>query len=333
MKETITQGKEKMSEKKPEGYRVLWRIMKPVNIYIYAGMILHALGSIATIGTLLLLSLVIAVLMNGGNLLFLGIHWSLLGTLIGVGTVGITAFALSSLGFAISHLGAFELEVNLRTRLAERMALLPLGYIITNGTGSLKKVVLDDVKNLHAFVADSTPMIGRSYTAPLVSLILMFLIDWRLALIALSMLFIGAIVMRYAMRDYDEIRKMYDSSLSKINAAVVEFIQAMVVVRTFDDGASSFKRYHNALESFREVFILWMDKCSTASRSSMILFGPLPTIGAVIAGGIYFISTGTLSLPSLVAMLFISTAMVDALMPIMWLNNFIRCPNHKFYDL
>ena len=313
-----------MSNKKSEGDGVLWRIIKPVQTHIYSAMLLHAFGSVATIATLLLLSLVIAVLLNGGSLLFLGINWSLPGTLIGVGAVGLSAFILSSIAFAVSHLGAFELEVDLRTKLAEHMAQLPLGYIITNGTGSLKKVVLDDVKNLHVFVADSTPMIGRSFAAPVVSLILIFAIDWRLALIALSVLIVGMIMMSIAMKDYGEIRQEYDTSLGKINAAVIEFIQAMVVVRTFDDGTSSFKRYHKALESFQGVFIKWMDKCSTPSRLSMIIFGPLPTMAAVIAGGIFFISKGTLSVPTLVAMLFISTAMVDAFMPLMWLNNFLR---------
>lgn len=313
-----------MSDNKSKGYGVLWRIIQPVKVYIYTAMLLHALGSIATIVTLLLLSLVIAVLLSGGNLLFLGLNWSLSSALMGVGAVGVSAFLLSSIAFAISHLGAFELEVDLRSRLTEHMAQLPLGYIITNGTGALKKVVLDDVKNLHVFVADSTPMIGRSYTAPVVSLIMMFVIDWRLALIALSVLVVGVFMMSIAMKDYSAIRQEYDSSLGKINTAVIEFIQAMVVVRTFDDGASSFKRYYTALESFQTVFIKWMDRCSTPSRISMIIFSPLPTIAAVLAGGIIFISRGTLSLQALVAMLFIATAMVDALMPIMWLNNLLR---------
>ena len=313
-----------MSHNKSEGYGVLWRIIQPVKMYIYTAMLLHALGSIATIITLLLLSLMIAVLLSGDTLFFLGVNWSLSSALMGVGIVGISAFLLSSIAFVVSHLGAFELEVDLRSRITEHMALLPLGYIITNGTGTLKKVVLDDVKNLHVFVADSTPMIGRSWTAPVVSLILMFVIDWRLALIALSVLLVGVFMMSIAMKDYSAIRQEYDGSLGRINTAVIEFIQAMVVVRTFDDGTSSFKRYNSALESFLTVFIKWMDKCSTPSRISMIIFSPLPTIAGVLAGGIFFISQGTLSLQALVAMLFIATAMVDALMPIMWLNNFLR---------
>lgn len=315
-----------MSERKSEGYGVLWRIIKPVNKNIYSAMLLNALGSIALTATLLLLALLVDVLMNGsgGKILFWTAPWSLPKTLLIIGLTGISAFILSLTGFTISHLGAFQLEVDLRTRLSAHMAQLPLGHIITSGTGSLKKVVLEDVKNLHTFVADTTPMIGRSYTAPIVSLILMFLIDWRLALLALGVLLIGALIMSIAMKDNSEIQQLYDIGLSRINGAVIEFIQAMVVVRTFDDGTSSFKRYNSALEDFRSIFIKWMKKSSAPARISIMILSPLPTMVVVLGGGIIFLNAGTLTIPTLVAMLFISTAMVDSFMPIMWMNNLLR---------
>ena len=315
-----------MSDNTKEGNQVLWRIIKPVNGHIRSAMVLNALGAITMVGTLLMMSMIVALLIEGkeGSVIFWGIHWNLRTTLLGVGIVGASAFALSMIGFTVSHLGAFKLEVNLRSRLSEHMAQLPLGYIVTNGTGSLKKIMLEDVKNLHAFVADSTPTFGRSYTAPLVSFILMFFIDWRLALIVLGMLLLGVLMMSMAMRDSKELYQQYDDSLSRINASVIEFIQAMMVVRTFDDGTSSFKRYHNALDSFRGIFIKWMKISGVSARVSMMILGPLPTMIAVIACGTVFHQGGSLTIPRLVAMLFISTAMVDAFMPIMWLNNFIR---------
>ena len=105
---------------------------------------------------------------------------------------------------------------------------------------------------------------------------------------------------------------------------MIEFIQAMPVVRTFDDGTSSFKRYLKALDRYREGYIEWMKISGTPSRIALVLLAPLPTILAVLAGGIFFINAGTLSLPSLIAVLFMSTGMVDAVMPLMWLNNFLR---------
>lgn len=317
---------EKMSDKKSEGLGVLWRIIQPVKKYIYSAMFLNALSSIATIITLLTLSLLVAILMNGKNegLLLLGQVWTFKGCLIVIGGVGMSSFLLSSIAFSVSHLGAFKLEVILRSRIAEHMARIPLGRIITKGTGVLKKVTLDDVKSLHTFVADSTPTIGRSYTGPVISMIVMFFIDWRLALIAISILILGVFMMSFAMKDSSEIQKEYDRGLGRINAAVIEFIQAMIVVRTFDDGTSSFKRYNGSLNSFRDIFIRWMKESGKSARISMMILSPLPTLIGVISGGIIFVSNGSLSLPTLIAMLFLSTAMVDAFMPIMWLNNFIR---------
>lgn len=314
-----------MSDQKSEGYGVLWRIIKPVRRYIYSAMGLAALGSTATIATLLMLSLVVAVLLKGGEgLFFLGLSWTITTALVGVGIFGALAFCLTLTGFAVSHLGAFYLEEDLRTRLSKHLAQLPLGFIITTGTGALKKVMLEDVRNLHVFVADSTPTFGRGYAAPPVTVVLLFIIDWRLACIALGVMLIGMVVMNIAMRDNKIMQKMYEKWQGQINAAVIEFIQAMPVVRTFDDGTSSFKRYLNALDRYREVYIEWMKISGTPARIAIVLLAPLPTILAVLAGGIFFVNAGTLSLPALIAVLFLSTGMVDAFMPLMWLNNFLR---------
>jgi ATP-binding cassette, subfamily B, bacterial IrtA/YbtP len=315
----------RMANRQSESYGVLWAIIKPVRSYIYSAMVLAALGSTAAIGTLLMLSLVVAVLLEGGaQLVFGGISWTITGALIGVCVAGALAFTLTMLGFTISHLGAFRLEEDLRTRLSRHLAQLPLGFIITTGTGALKKVMLEDVRNLHAFVADSTPMFGRGYSAPLVTAVVMFIIDWRSALIALGVLFSGMVVMSIAMRDSRTMQKKYESSQSQINAAVIEFIQAMAVVRTFDDGTSSFKRYLKALARYKAIYIEWMKISSIPARLAIVMLAPLPTVLMVSAGGIYFVDEGSLSLPSLTAVLFLSTGMVDALMPVMWLNNFLR---------
>jgi ATP-binding cassette, subfamily B, bacterial IrtA/YbtP len=314
-----------MSDQKSEGYAVLWRIMKPVKGYIYSAMAITAFGYVAIIATLLMLSLVVAVLLTGGgSLVFLGIPWTIGRALIGVGGVGALAFILGTTGFAVSHLGAFNLEEDLRTRLSRHLARLPLGYIISTGTGALKKVMLDDVKNLHSFVADSTPTVGRGYTAPLVTAVLLFVIDWRLACIAVGVMLLGMVLMSFAMRDSKVMQKRYEKTQGMINAAVIEFIQAMPVVRTFDNGTSSFRRYLKALDGYRETYIEWMKISSTPARIAIVMLAPLPTILAVIAGGVIFINAGTISLSVLIATLFLATGMVDAVMPLMWLNNFLR---------
>ena len=170
--------------------------------------------------------------------------------------------------FTLSHLAAFKLETVLRTSLAEHLARLPLGFLIQNGSGGLTKIMQDDVKALHAFVADSTPFYGRSTAMPLITFVLLFIIDWRLALVATAILFLGVAVMSLAMKDHKALADRYDAEREQINNTVIEFVQAMPVVRTFDDGTSSFGRYEKALDGFREIFAQWVQQSGTTDMFS-----------------------------------------------------------------
>ena len=67
--------------------------------------------------------------------------------------------------------------VILRKDMTSRLGGVPLGYLLQQGTGALTKVVQDDVRNLHAFVADSTPLVGRSLAMPAATL-KAFLVLW-----------------------------------------------------------------------------------------------------------------------------------------------------------
>ena len=82
----------------------------------------------------------------------------------------VAAYVLRQAAFNQSHYAAFRLEVLLRSQLAAHVARLPLGRVQALGAGPLAKVMFDDVKALHAFVADSTPMYARAYAAPLIAL-------------------------------------------------------------------------------------------------------------------------------------------------------------------
>lgn len=301
----------------------LWAVMKPVNSYIYSAILLAAFSGISSIIALVFLAYLIGLLSNP-NLAFLGLSLDFQTTLLIFFLVSVLAFLTRKYSFIISHLGAFKLEEILRIDISSHLAKVPLGFISTTGTGRLKKVMLDDVRNLHAFVADTTPMIGRNFTTPLISLILMFIIDYRLALASLTILVFGIIAMNFAMKDSKTLRVAYEKSQSNINRAVVEFVQAMPIVRTFDDGTNSFKRYHEALEDYKENFKQWTGKTAIVAKIAISILSPMPTILSVGVVGTYFILDGSLDLASFVAVLLISTGMSDSLMPLMWLTNFIK---------
>lgn len=297
----------------------IWGVMAPVMGGIRGAMALASLGSMATIGAVVVLALVVHELLQSDPQ---PARWMVLALLLTV-----VALILRGASFTLSHLVAFRLETMLRTELAEHLGRVPLGFLLSSGSGALTKVIQDDVKDLHGFVADSTPLLGRSVTAPVVTLVVLLVIDWRLALVALGVLLAGVLVLRLAMRDHRELSERYDAERERINGAVIEFVQAMPVVRTFDDGSTSFRRYHQALSAFHGVLAHWVEASSTSGRLAMIVLSPLPTLIALLVAGSLLFASGSLNFAVWVGVLLIGTGMAEALIPLMWLSSFIRKAN------
>ncbi|MCG8553597.1 MAG: ABC transporter ATP-binding protein/permease, partial [Desulfobacterales bacterium] len=302
----------------------LWTILKPVSFEICLAMFLSAFAAITLIASLTLLSFTLSNVLSATPLELFGIKMDLVNTIILLAIMIVIAFTTRLGSFVVSHLGALKLEQILRTRLSLHLAQVPLGYIITTGSGALKKVMQSDVRGLHVFVADSIPMIAKSAVAPAITLIILLWVDYRLVLASVVVLVIGFLIIARTMKDSVHFRERYERSQGEINKAVIEFAQAMPVVRTFDDGSHSFKRYNNSLFSYKKNLSAWMAQTSFFSKLGIIILSPLPTLLAVLITGICLLNNGSLELSSLILALFLSTGMADAMMPVMWITNFIK---------
>ncbi|HHP7245977.1 MAG TPA: ABC transporter ATP-binding protein [Elainellaceae cyanobacterium] len=302
--------------KSPTG---IWDIVAPVKGRIAGAIALSALSAITSLGSLLAVPPIAAELLSESP--DAAVIWRWLA--IAVGLVAI-AFTSRVLAFNVSHLAAFKLEVILRTALTEHLAQVPLGYVVTTGSGAIKKWVQDDVQSLHAFVADSTPLIGQAYTIPVLSLVAMFVADWRLGLVTLAVLPVGMIFVQLALRDYAEQRDAYDRANEQINGVIIEFVQGMQVVRTFDDGSSSFARFQKSLDTFTQKSRDWNAKTQLSGRLGTLLFEPLPTLMIVSAVGAWLMMQGTLTFPRLLVFLLLAPRLCGAFKPIFTLSYFIN---------
>ena len=235
----------------------------------------------------------------------------------------VAAYVLRQAAFNQSHYAAFRLEVLLRSQLAAHVARLPLGRVKALGAGPLAKVMFDDVKALHAFVADSTPMYARAYAAPLIALAALLWLDWRLALAALAVPALGFAIMGAIMRDTKGMSDRYDAARAQVAAAVVEFVQAMPVVRTFDSGSASFGRYQAALAAYLAVLKEWYARLGFSARFSMTVLSALPTLAALLWLGGWWLAAGKLAFSVWVAALLIGAGMAEAMMPFMVLYHLI----------
>nr|WP_311465039.1 ABC transporter ATP-binding protein [uncultured Ottowia sp.] len=237
----------------------------------------------------------------------------------------VAAYVLRQTAFNQSHYAAFRLEVLLRSQLAAHVARLPLGRVQALGAGPLAKVMFDDVKALHVFVADSTPLYARAYAAPLITLAALLWLDWRLALAALAVPALGFAVMGLLMRKSSELNmnERYNAAREQVAASIVEFVQAMPVVRTFDSGSASFGRYQAALAAYLAVLKEWYARLGFSARFSMTVLSALPTLAALLWLGGWWLAAGKLAFSVWVAALLIGAGMAEAMMPFMVLYHLI----------
>ncbi|WP_323009893.1 ABC transporter ATP-binding protein [Paracoccus sp. (in: a-proteobacteria)] len=305
-----------MTDKSDYGTEQAWAIMTPVKGRIRAAMVLGAVSGLAVLATMICLALVVLALRDHPG------EWPW-GWMLGA-LAGAVASYMARLGaFNQSHYAAFRLERILRSNLAERLAEVPLGYVQAQGAGALTKVIHDDVKALHVFVADCTPLYARAYVTPLVTLALLLWLDWRLALAVLVVLGCGIVVMRGAQARRKEMAQLYNDARERVSAAIVEFVQAMPVVRTFDTGNASFGRYQQALDAYRQVLERWYRDSGNSVRLTWAILSPLPTLAVVLWLGAVLIWRDDLDPVRWLAVLLLCTGMAESVMPMMMLRHMI----------
>lgn len=292
-----------------------WAIMDPVRGRIRWAMILAALATCVSTGALVCLALTVSALASGKD----GIWPVMLAA--GAGTLLACALRLAALN--TSHMAAFRLETVLRTQLASRLNETSLGYVQTQGASALAKVIHDDVKALHLFVADSTPLYVRTYLAPLLTFCVLLRLDWVLALAALGVLVFGFGVLALAMSNRQEMVQRYHAARERVSAAVVEYVQAMPVVRCFDSGHGTFSRYQQALGDYLAMLVEWYRQAGFSARFAMAVLGPLPTLGLLVCLGSWRVGQGALGFGTWTAVLLVGTGMAEIMLPLMTLKHMI----------
>ncbi|MFI1460551.1 ABC transporter ATP-binding protein [Nocardia carnea] len=297
----------------------LFRVTEPVRGRLGAAMAVGALGGAAGVAGFVGLALAL------GELVDTDAETGTVVAFLVLAAAGfLVRFAMRAWSFLLSHLASFDLEQRLRSDLAAHLARVPLGEAQRLGSGAVKKVVQDDVRGLHMAVADAVPLAGFTVAQPVAALVALGFVDWRLLLAVALFLPVVFIGMQLTLRDYVETRRRYDEANEAINAATVEFVQGMPVVRTFDDGTVSFRRFVDRVRQFNVATTVWQNNNRSAMIFANLTVAPLPTIVIVTAVGIWLTANGSMSPAQLVAAILIGTLPVESVVPLMNLSNLIN---------
>lgn len=207
-------------------------------------------------------------------------------------------------GLDVSHKAAYNTLLRLRTSLQKRFEQLPLGFIQDKGTGTIKKLFVDDVDSLEVLLAHSLPEGIANLMIPLAIYVAMFFIDWKLALLSLASIPVSfaAMMIMYSVG----MKKMgpYYMAGQKMNNTIIEYINGMEVVKVFNKDAESYERFRKDISDYRDYTLEWYK----AAWPWMAIYSSLLpcTIILTLPVGAWFVLRGFSSLPDLILILCLS---------------------------
>lgn len=219
---------------------------------------------------------------------------------------------LCSLSSARSHKIAFTILKNIRCTIADKMRRVPMGYMLETPTGVNKTLIIDNVGKLEDSIAHVVPEAPSQVAAPLACLILIFALDWRMGLASLITIPLSIQFIFGMMRGYNEKINTYLRSGNEMNAALVEYVGGIQVIKAFGRTGASFGKFSEAVSFFHDSTLAWWRQCwfwMAAVKAIMpsTLLGSLP-IGAVLY------MTGKITLPVLIACIVIPIGFIAPFM-------------------
>ncbi|MGP3964017.1 ABC transporter ATP-binding protein [Nonomuraea sp. 3N208] len=234
--------------------------------------------------------------------------------------VALVALAVKQLGTfgagVLTHLADIRVSFRIRRDLLGKLRRLPLGWFTDRNSGTVKKTVEDDVAALHQLIAHSVVEITAAAVPPVVAVVYLVAVDWRMALISLLPLLVGLVVYQRAMAGAGTKYPEFMTWLTRLSGAAVEFVNGIGVVKAFGTPGVASRRFQEVSRSFATFFLDWAKSTSVASVIAEILLSP-PSVLVVVAGaGGVLTAAGQLPLPSFIAFLVFGTVTTAGFMTV-----------------
>ena len=164
-------------------------------------------------------------------------------------------------GLCFSHVSAYNTLKNIRISLKSKLENQPLGNIKEMGTGQIKRVFTDDIDQIELLLAHAIPEGIANLLVPLIVLIAMFIVDWRLALLTLAIIPIGVFAMSMMMKAGMSKMGAYYESAKKMNNTIIEYVNGMEAIKVFNKDGDSFRRFGDAVRGYRDFTLAWYKVC------------------------------------------------------------------------
>ena len=230
-----------------------------------------------------------------------------------VGAVGyLLRVACHGISTILAHISAYTILEGIRLKIADRLMKAPLGEVMGRRIGYLKNIIMDKVEDLEPPLAHMIPELTSNLLLPVAIFIWMLVIDWRMGLAVLISPVLAMIPMFFLMRNYNSQYAAYMEANNHVNSIIIEYVEGIEVVKAFNQSTSSYEKFVNAVQSFKEFTLAWF-KSTWKTMNLMMAIMPTTLLG-VLPVGLLLVQNGSISPAELAMGSILSLSIVGPLM-------------------
>ncbi|MDU6306350.1 MAG: ABC transporter ATP-binding protein [Clostridium sp.] len=194
-------------------------------------------------------------------------------------------------GLMCSHIAAFRIAANIRSKAMHHIVTLPLGFMDGFGSGKMRKIINESSAATETYLAHQLPDKAGAIATPIGLLGLLFFFDWRLGLLSIVPVILAFLIMiKMTGEKMQQKMKEYQNALDDMSNEAVEYVRGVPVVKTFGQTVFSFKRFKAAIDNYGKWVI------SYTKQLRMPMMGYTTAINGVFAfligAGLYFTQGG-----------------------------------------
>jgi len=296
-----------MEEKKTSPYIRLWNMGHAEHGQLILAIVLAVVGVTCSMVAYYSAARMIVALLDGIKDFQFYVKWCMIAFLGYAIKAILYACALSK-----SHQATFAIMKNVRIEFMHKLARLPMGTLLDMPSGQMKQIIVDQVESMERPLAHLLPEMTSHILAPVLVIVYLFIIDWRMALVSLISLPIGMAFSMVIMKDYAEKYKGSVETTQRMNNAIVEYIHGIEVIKAFHQGKNSYEKYHGAVMNNADYFYQWMKSCQLPMAAFQVIAPS--TLVTVLPIGLLLTMNGSLAVNDFIVIMILSLGIVEPIL-------------------
>ena len=169
---------------------------------------------------------------------------------------------------SISHKATYNILKTIRQMLLAKLAKLPLGTVMDTSSGKLKQTIVDQVDGMETTLAHLFPEMTANIAAPVLTIVYLFVLDWRLALLSLVVFPVAFFFMMTVMGGYGKDYAGAVQATNEMSSTLIEYINGIEVIKAFNQGEKSYARLTEKVRYNAQYYVNWIrrGRCQPVRR-------------------------------------------------------------------